>query len=85
MTCSILIYEFNGFLANLVAILHPWLEPIPGCPIWGSDQLAVSNRQQAAKGRPQGSLQKLTADLRRLANSKAHSAMRRAQSGLSTE
>ncbi len=28
MTCSILIYEFNGYLANLVAILHLWLEPI---------------------------------------------------------
>ena len=28
MTCSILIYEFNGYLANLVTILHPWLEPI---------------------------------------------------------
>jgi hypothetical protein len=27
MTCSILIYEFNGYLANFVAFLHPWLEP----------------------------------------------------------
>ena len=30
MTCFILIYEFNGYLANLVTILHPWLEPIHG-------------------------------------------------------
>jgi len=51
MTYSILIYDFNGHLANFLAIVHPWLEPIHGCPTWGSDQLAVSSQQQAAKRR----------------------------------
>jgi hypothetical protein len=49
MTCSILINEFNGYLANLVAILHPWLEPIIDARLWGSDQRAVSRLTQRGK------------------------------------
>ncbi len=77
MTCSIRFYEFNGYLANFLVTVHPWLEPIHGYPAWGSDQLAVSNWQQAAKGRAQGSLQKLTADLRRLSQMRIRTFHRR--------
>lgn len=37
MTYSILIYEFNGHLANLLAIVHPCLEPNHRCPTWGPE------------------------------------------------
>jgi len=47
MTCSIRIYEFNGYLANFFAIVHPWLEPIHGYQAWGPEltqPLAVMGR-----------------------------------------